>query len=199
MDDLAASPGGEAQKELLTVPTVFTWVYTKEWPPKPVDICPSGLISMFLPQRMQEVHMSLCHVSSKMASLARKSHGRPYTDTHRTGAGLPSPHMGMTKAPHQPAWLWHLHPPYPSPHLPYIMHLFLHCHPKSAITSKPRSLFLCLHCVLTTPGWATSQFLPVQPAWFSGCAVSTSQEAVRQAKFGGTGEDMVNISLCCFD
>lgn len=90
--------GEKLRRSFSLFPQCFTWVYTKEWPLKPVDMCPPGVISMFLPQRMQEVHISLCRVSSKMASLARKSHGRASTDTHRTGARLPSPHMGMTKA-----------------------------------------------------------------------------------------------------
>lgn len=48
MDDLAASPVGKAQKELLTVPIGFyTDIYQRK---EPADMCLPGLISMFLPK-----------------------------------------------------------------------------------------------------------------------------------------------------
>lgn len=110
-----------------------------------------------------------------MSSLTMKSHQRPLTDTHGTEARLLLPHMGTTKAPHtsQHVCAIHILPTSPSP----FPTLDTCC--STAATSKPRSLFFCLHWILSTPG---PGYIPipitVSSVWFSDHATSTSQEGL---------------------
>lgn len=111
MDDLTKSPGGKAQKELLSVPSV-SW----STPKNDCQHMPSwDNISSKAPWCMPVVHASPSHVS--MSSLARKSHGRPSLQTHRVWVRSQTAvtSCGDDKSsPHQPVWFWHPHLPTPT-------------------------------------------------------------------------------------
>lgn len=114
-DDWTESPGGQKLRKDSSwlCRRYFPCFYTKEQFSeivssqvyvhasfKPCDVDPQG------------IPVSSFHVNSKMTPQVRKSHGRPSTDAHRTGARLLSPQMEMTKASHtiQPDF-WTMQPP----------------------------------------------------------------------------------------